>query len=87
MPAIADLNTAATPELAMSELARGTRGRVTRVLGNSADSLRLKSLGICEGREVTVLRTGTAWVVRVLGSRVGISPQLAATIFLTTISG
>ncbi len=80
MPAITE---AQLTESAMSELAKGARGRVTRVMGDSADSLRLKSLGICEGREVTVLRTGTAWIVRVLGSRIGLSPQLAASIFLT----
>lgn len=82
MPAIAEANLC---ETALSELACGTRGRVTRVMGDSADSLRLKSLGICEGREVTVLRTGTAWIVRVLGSRIGLSPQLATSIFLTSI--
>lgn len=71
-------------EIAMSDLRAGARGRVARVLGDSSESLRLKALGVCEGRVVEVLRTGDAWVVRVLGSRIGLSRGLAASVFLTT---
>lgn len=67
----------------MSELAAGSRGRVARVLGDAADTLRLKALGLCEGREVRVIRTGEAWVVRVLGSRIGLSRRLASSVFVT----
>ena len=70
-------------EVAMSDLDAGARGRVARVLGDSTESVRLKALGVCEGRLVEVLRTGDAWVVRVLGSRIGISRRLASSVFLT----
>lgn len=70
-------------EIAVSELRRGARGRVARVLGDTTESARLKALGVCEGRLVEVLRTGDALVLRVLGSRIGISRQLAASVFLT----
>ncbi|WP_197526215.1 FeoA domain-containing protein [Botrimarina colliarenosi] len=67
----------------MSALRRGARGRVVRVLGETAESARLRALGVCEGRLVEVLRTGDAWVLRVLGSRIGISRELAASVLLT----
>lgn len=67
----------------MSDLGKGARGRVVRVLGETAEAARLKALGVCEGRYVEVLRTGDAWVVRVLGSRIGISRELAASVLLT----
>lgn len=70
-------------EIALLDLRRGARGRVTRVLGESAESARLKALGVCEGRTIEILRTGDAWVLRVLGSRIGISRELAASVLLT----
>lgn len=60
----------------MSELAVGARARVSRIVGESSDVMRLKALGVCQGRWVQVLRTGDAWVLRVLGSRVGVSQRL-----------
>ena len=65
------------------ELRRGACGRVARVLGDSVEAARLKALGVCEGRTIEVLRTGDAWVLRVLGSRIGISRELAASVLLT----
>lgn len=67
----------------MSSLRRGSRGRIARVLGESAESSRLKALGVCEGRFVEVLRTGDAWIVRVLGSRIGISRELVSSVLVT----
>lgn len=70
-------------EIAMSELRKGARGRIVRVVGQTAEATRLKALGVCEGRSIEVLRTGDAWVVRVLGSRIGISRELASSVLLT----
>jgi Fe2+ transport system protein FeoA len=53
------------------------------VLGETAETARLKALGVCEGRVIEILRTGDAWVLRVLGSRIGISRELAASVLLT----
>lgn len=72
----------ATRTVAMSRLERGDRGRVVRVVGHGAEAARLKALGVCEGRLVEVLRTGDAWVLRVLGSRIGISRELASRVLL-----
>lgn len=70
-------------EIALLELRRGACGRVARVLGESVEAARLRALGVCEGRTIEVLRTGDAWVLRVLGSRIGISRELAASVLLT----
>lgn len=83
-PALPSFITTAPPvEIALSDLRRGGRGRVARVLGETAETARLKALGVCEGRVIEILRTGDAWVLRVLGSRIGISRELAASVLLT----
>lgn len=68
-------------ESPLSTLGAGARCRVSRVDG--ADAVRMKALGICEGRVLEVLRTGDAWVLRVLGSRVGLSSRLAPSVMVT----
>lgn len=60
----------------MSQLSVGSRAQVSRIVGESADIMRLKALGVCQGRWIEVLRKGDAWVLRVLGSRVGVSSRL-----------
>ena len=72
----------ATTARALSDLKVGGRGRVLRVLDDAEESMRLKGLGLCYGREIEVLRTGNAWVIRVLGSRIGISRKLAESVLL-----
>ena len=67
----------------LSSLPIGARGRVQKVLSSATEALRLRSLGLCDGREVEVLRTGNAFVIRVLDSRIGISSRLAESVLLT----
>lgn len=82
----ADLESGATiSEAPLSRLRPGSRGRVARVVGDAGQSLRLKSLGFCQGHEVEVLRTGDAWVVRVVGSRIGLSRRLADQVLLMAV--
>lgn len=66
----------------MDQAEARTLYRVARVDDQHTDADRLKALGFCEGCEVEVLRKGQAWVVRVLGSRIGLSNQLASAIQL-----
>jgi Fe2+ transport system protein FeoA len=42
------------------------------------DIHRLQAMGICRGREVLLVRSGDPLIVRVLGSRIGVSARLAA---------
>ncbi len=38
---------------------------------------RLKAMGICQGRKVMLVRAGDPLILRVLGSRIGLSARLA----------
>ncbi len=44
---------------------------------DSGDAIRLRALGVCDGRQVELLRSGDPLIVRVMGSRIGISRRLA----------
>jgi len=61
-------------------LAPGTRAVVTGVDTDGDDAVRLKRLGICEGRRVQVVRQGDPLILRVAGTRIGVSGRLAASI-------
>ncbi len=45
---------------------------------------RMKSLGICVGRPLELISTGDPMIVRVCGSTVGLSRQLAVAVTVTT---
>jgi Fe2+ transport system protein FeoA len=42
------------------------------------DTQRLKTLGVCVGRRVELVRSGNPLILKVFGSRLGISAELAA---------
>jgi Fe2+ transport system protein FeoA len=48
------------------------------------DSQRLKTLGLCVGRQVEVIQTGNPLIVRVFSSRIGLSAELAARLQVET---
>ncbi|MCG8403103.1 MAG: ferrous iron transport protein A [Firmicutes bacterium] len=50
---------------------------VVEVDAADEDAQRLKAMGICAGRRVQLVRVGDPLIVRVLGSRVGLSARLA----------
>ncbi|HMO85793.1 MAG TPA: FeoA family protein [Lacipirellulaceae bacterium] len=52
--------------------------RVADVAASHGDETRLKSLGICPGRRIQIIKQGDPIIVRVLGGRVGLSARLAA---------
>ena len=52
---------------------------VVRSIGTDDEEiLRLKTMGVCVGRRVELIRAGDPLVLRVFGSRLGISSSLAA---------
>jgi Fe2+ transport system protein FeoA len=55
---------------------------VRRIETDGDDVQRLKTLGICVGRRLEVVRTGDPLVVRVFGSRLGLSASLASRVWL-----
>jgi Fe2+ transport system protein FeoA len=41
------------------------------------DSARLKAMGVCVGRKVQIIKQGDPLIVRVVGTRIGLSARLA----------
>jgi Fe2+ transport system protein FeoA len=66
-------------------IAPGSLAVVTDVAVDPADAVRLKSLGICVGRRVQLVKGGDPLVVRVLGARVGLSARLACGVFVQPV--
>ncbi|MDE3066064.1 MAG: ferrous iron transport protein A [Verrucomicrobiota bacterium] len=73
---------AKTTEQRLDELPPGTCAVVRRIDTESEGVQRLKALGICLGRRVEVLKTGDPLIVKVFGSRIGLSASLAAQVWL-----
>jgi Fe2+ transport system protein FeoA len=62
----------------LDELPARTCAVVREIATDDEDSHRLKTLGICVGRRVELVRAGDPLIVKVFGSRLGISAELAA---------
>lgn len=72
-------------------LSGSTRSLDTATVGSSDcigiqvdgdDAVRLKRLGICEGRVIEVIATGDPMIVQVGGSKIGLSRRLATSVFV-----
>lgn len=61
----------------------GQCGVITE-LGEGKTSSRLQSMGICLGRTVEVVKTGNPLILKVYGTRIGLSGRLASQIWLQT---
>lgn len=63
--------------------------RCLAVDGEGEAAVQLKRMGICSGRILNVIQAGDPMVLSVMGTRLGLSRQLAAsvTVEITTASG
>lgn len=61
----------------LTDLPPNVCGIVRSVDMDDEEARRLKSLGVCAGRRVELLRSGDPLILRVFGSRIGISAALA----------
>ncbi len=77
-PVVADV------QVALDDLPQNHCAFVRRVDGSSEDSDRLKVMGICIGRRVQLIKKGDPMIVRVLGSRLGISARLGHRVIVST---
>ena len=50
---------------------------VRRIQTDDEDTQRLKTLGVCMGRRVEMVRAGDPLILKVFGSRLGLSAELA----------
>lgn len=69
---------AAPAAVSLDSLDRGVCAVVAEVIGDSDDIRKLKAMGICAGRRLEVIKRGDPMILRVFGSRIGLSRRLAA---------
>ena len=62
----------------LDELALRVCAVVRSVETDDEDTLRLKTLGVCVGRRVELVRAGNPLILKIFGSRLGLSAELAA---------
>ncbi len=70
----------------LNELQPKTCAVVRKIESQSEDIQRLKTLGICVGRRVEVVKAGDPQIVRVFSSRIGLSGALASNVLLEVCS-
>ncbi len=69
-------------ETRLDELPPHTCAVVRRIETDGEEVQRLKSLGLCVGRQIEVVKTGDPLVVKIFGSRIGLSASLAECVWL-----
>ena len=62
----------------LNELAPRVCAVVRSVDTDDEDTHRLKTLGVCVGRRVELVRAGNPLILKVFGSRLGLSAELAS---------
>lgn len=73
-------------EIPLPQLLPGQCAVVRRVESESEEIQRLKTLGLCVGRRVEVVRAGDPLIIKIFGSRIGISASLASRVWLELCS-
>ena len=67
-----------TLQVRLDQLDPGCCGVVRDVEAGSDEVDLLKSMGVCIGREVMLVQAGDPLVLKVMGTRLGVSARLAA---------
>jgi Fe2+ transport system protein FeoA len=68
----------------LDELLPHQLGVVTAVEADDDDMARLMAMGVCSGRTVEVVQTGDPLILKLFGSRVGVSARLAKRVQVET---
>ncbi len=63
--------------LLLPQLPPDAVARVTELMVDGEDATRLKAMGVCIGRQIQLVKAGDPLIVRILGTRVGLSERLA----------
>jgi len=58
----------------------GDSVKVVQVTATGDDGVRLKRMGLCEGRSLKVIQHGDPMILSLLNSRIGLSRRLAAAV-------
>lgn len=65
----------------LEDMPRRTCAVIERIEAEDDDMLRLMSMGICRGRTVEIVQQGDPLILRVYGSRIGVSARLAQRVY------
>lgn len=68
----------------LDRLATRCCATVRAIDADDDDSERLKTLGLCVGRQVELIKAGNPLIVRVFSSRLGLAAELAARVQVET---
>lgn len=71
----------------LDEIEPGRCGIVRRVGTGENDVDRLKAMGVCLGRKVMLVQAGDPLILKVLGTRLGISARLALDVLVEPCRG
>ncbi|MCA9140367.1 MAG: ferrous iron transport protein A [Planctomycetales bacterium] len=74
------------PPTTLADASAG-RYRCDQVFAEGENAVRLKRIGLCEGRIVELVGQGDPMVLRIGTSRVGLSRQLAKLVKVTPVGG
>ncbi len=70
----------------LSEISTGS-ARCVSIEGEGAEVVRLKRLGICRGHCIRVLQAGDPMILEVIGTKIGISRELARRVIVEVVAG
>ncbi|WP_236254735.1 FeoA family protein [Mucisphaera calidilacus] len=71
--------------ISLNALPQGACAIIKDVQAGPFDAERLKAMGLCEGRHVTVLKPGQPMIIAVMGVRIGLDRNLARFIDLAPV--
>ncbi|MFP4224307.1 MAG: ferrous iron transport protein A [Phycisphaeraceae bacterium] len=66
----------------LSQLKPGELAVITHVAGEGPQAMRIKQLGLCQGRCVQLLRDRDPLILQVLGTRLGLARSLADSVYV-----
>lgn len=75
--------TADEKAVCLSKMYQYQCGVVSGIDAESEDILHLQTMGVCLGRTIKLIKTGDPLILRVLGSRLGLSSRLADQVWVT----
>jgi Fe2+ transport system protein FeoA len=65
----------------------GHCGLVHEVQAGDTEIEQLQAMGVCAGRKVMLVKTGDPMILKVLGSRIGVSARLASWVMVVPCGG
>jgi len=81
-PSLTNAAAGGSAAIPLDRMKPGRCGFVQAVDAADDDLQRLQAMGVCEGRRVEVVKHGDPLILRVFGSRLGVSARLATMILV-----